>query len=401
MKKRMQRLAGAAGACLLTGFCALAHAQSSQALIDQGNARHYKVYNTTPVLLYGPFLLDSSETSTTIEWIMDTPCQPKVEYGEGKLDREVVPQKQGLIPVGTLQRVEIKGLLPGHTYQYRIVSTRVVRLKPYLPDKGQSLESPTYTFTTLDRHKPTASFSFITDTHENVPRIRNLMGKIDWKTTDFLVTGGDGVNYAENRDQVFDNWLEPTSEGLNHQKPLMYVRGNHDMRGPFARKMGDYLLDPEGNYYFTRDDGPVHLVVVDTGEDKPDDNQEYAGLLADAPYREEEYSWFRGLPSTDTSFTRAPFRVVVMHQPLWGWLDHKNREWTEAANQEGIDLVIAGHYHEFLHIPPGKEGNRFPILVVGQDQIARVDATASELKVTVTGKDGGVIDSFVVARARR
>jgi len=397
----MQGWAGAVGACLLMGSCVAISAQSSQTLIDRGNAENYKVYNTTPVILYGPFLLDTSETSTTIEWITDTPCQPKVQYGEGKLDHEVVPQAQGLVPVGTLQRVEIKGLLPGHTYQYRVVSTRVVRLKAYLPDKGQSLESQTFTFTTLDRNKPTASFSFITDTHEDIPRVHHLMKMIDWKTTDFLVTGGDGVNFAESRDQVFDTWLGPVSEELNHQKPLIYARGNHDMRGPFARRLSDYLLAPEGNYYFTRDDGPMHLVVVDTGEDKPDDNHEYAGLLADAPYREEEFSWFKNLSSMDATFKQAPFRVVVMHQPLWGWLDHKNREWTDVANGEGIDLVVAGHYHKFLHIQPGQEGNRFPILVVGQDQVAHVEATANEMKVTVIAKDGSVVDSFVVARPRR
>ena len=59
-----------------------AQAQADEGLIQRGNASSYKVYDTTPVILYGPFLLDISETSTTIEWITDTPCQGRVEYGE-------------------------------------------------------------------------------------------------------------------------------------------------------------------------------------------------------------------------------------------------------------------------------------------------------------------------------
>ena len=380
-----------------------AQAQADEKLIQRGNARSYKVYDATPVILDGPFLLDTSETSTTIEWITDTPCQGSVEYGESKPNHDEIPQKDGLIPVGTLHRTEITGLLPGHTYQYRLISTRVVRLRPYYADKGHSLESPAYSFTTLDRAKPSISFSVITDTHEDVQRIDALMGMIDWKTTDFLVHEGDGVDWVENQDQLFDKWLRPLSEGLAHTKPLVYARGNHDMRGPFARSLGSYLSSAEGRFYFTRDDGPVHLIVVDTGEDKPDNNNEYSGLIADAPYREEEYSWLRDLPSTDKRMSEAPFRVIVMHQPEWGWLNGENDKWTRLANQEHVDLVIAGHLHKFAYIQPGQGpgDNHFPILVVGQDQVARVDATSKELKVTVTARDGSIVDSFVVPRSSR
>ena len=34
------------------------------------------------------------------------------------------------------------GLEPGATYSYQAVSTRVVKLKAYWPDKGLSIESP-------------------------------------------------------------------------------------------------------------------------------------------------------------------------------------------------------------------------------------------------------------------
>jgi predicted phosphodiesterase len=374
--------------------------QASQAQIDAASKRPYKVYGTVPAILDGPFLLDSSQTSATIEWITDTPCHPKVEYGEDKLDHEAVPEEYGLVPVGTLQKVEITGLIPGHTYHYRVVSTPVVRLRPYFPDKGRSVESPTYAFTTFDEKKPAISFSFITDTHEDIQRINTLMRAIDWTTTDFLVNGGDGVNYAQSQEQVFDNWIEPISEGLDHAKPLIYIRGNHDMRGPFARDLSSYLLPPSRQYYYTRDDGPVHLIIIDTGEDKPANGNEYAGLVDEHGYREQEYDWLQNIVPTDPRMASAPFRVILMHQPKWGWLDGENQKWTDLANREKIDLVMAGHMHRFFYIPPGKEGNRFPILVVGQDQVARVDATSTELKVTLTStKTKEIVYCFTVPRS--
>jgi hypothetical protein len=37
-------------------------------------------------------------------------------------------------------------------------------------------------------------------------------------------------------------------------------------------------------------------------------------------------------------------------------------------------------------------------LVIGPQQVARVDGTASELKVTVTNRDGSVAESFTIAK---
>ncbi|NQW03333.1 MAG: hypothetical protein HQ485_04840 [Acidobacteria bacterium] len=36
------------------------------------------------------------------------------------------------------------------------------------------------------------------------------------------------------------------------------------------------------------------------------------------------------------------------------------------------------------------------LLVVGQDQVARVDATATQLKVVVTGTDGTIVRTVVI-----
>ena len=49
---------------------------------------------------------------------------------------------------------------------------------------------------------------------------------------------------------------------------------------------------------------------------------------------------------------------------------------------------------------PGSQGNDFAVLALGQDQIAKVEATRTELKVTVTAKDGSVVESLAL-RVRR
>jgi predicted phosphodiesterase len=360
--------------------------------------RPYKTYQTTPLVLHGPFLLDISETTAIVEWVTDTPCTAKVMFGESTEDQVAEPEVNGLIPVGTVHKVVLTGLRPGHTYRYKVLSTRVVRLNPYWPDKGLTLESSSYDFTTMDRMKSTVSFSLVTDTHEDVSRIESLSKVINWEKLDFLVHDGDGVNWLESEDQLFDRWIDPLTKPLDHSKPLLYARGNHDLRGPFARSLATYLGDTNDKFYFTRDDGPVHFIVLDTGEDKPDTAAAYAGLVRQGPYRSKELDWFQSEVKNDERMKTASFRIVLMHQPDFGWLDGKNREWTDTANEGKIDLVIAGHFHRFVHFPPGEGGNNFPVLVVAQDEVATVDASADTLHVTVTKMDGTVVETFNLSR---
>lgn len=360
----------------------------------------YTVYDTRPVITEGPYLVGNSETTATIVWLTDTPSHAKVLYGtQGDLSATAEPQVDGLVPVGTRHVVHLNGLSAGTTYSYEVVATRVVRLNAYWPDKGLDVRSGPHQFTTFDRNSPSVSFSVVTDTHEDRGRIEQLNETIDWGTTDFLVHTGDAFHWIDSEEHLFSAWLRPTVAGLAHTKPLIFARGNHELRGPFARRLFDYVPTPEGRFYYARDAGPVHLMVLDTGEDKPDDTNVYAELNQTAPYRAQELEWFRQHVATTARVSEAPFRVIVMHQPQWGWLADGPDAWVETANAAGVDLVIAGHRHRFSYSPPGPDvEHAYHLLVVGQDQVARVDATSTDLRVVVTGTDGSAVLSVVIPR---
>ena len=210
-------------------------------------------------------------------------------------------------------------------------------------------------------------------------------------------TGVD-CRVRDTEEHLFRVWLRPTAAGLAHTKSLIFLRGNHEFRGPFARRLFDYVPTPEGRFYYARDAGPVHLIVLDTGEDKPDDTNVYAHLNSTVPYRAEELAWFREHVTTP-HVAESPFRVIVMHAPNWGWLAEGPDAWVETANDAGIDLVIAGHRHRFSYTPPGPDVEHdYHLLVVGQDQVARVDATADELLIEVSDTEGNVVQSVRIPR---
>lgn len=368
----------------------------------QGQSEPFKVYDTRPVFAEGPYLVATGETTATIVWFTDTPSHAKVLYGpEGDLSEIAEPQVDGLVPVGTRHVVFLEGLSPGTTYSYEAVATRVVKLKAYWPDKGLDVRSGPHRFTTLDRSNPSVSFSVVTDTHEDTERIGRLNEAIDWESTEFLVHLGDAFHWIETEEHVFRAWLRPTLDGLGQDKSLIFVRGNHEMRGPFARRFADYVPTPEGRFYYARDAGPVHLMVLDTGEDKADDTNVYAELNQTAPYRAEELAWFRDHVKTNARLGGAPFRVLLMHAPDWGWLADGPGPWVETANGAGVDLVIAGHRHRFSHTPPGPGVEHdYHLLVLGQDQVAQVRATVEELTVVVRGLDGTLVETVGIPRRR-
>ena len=385
--------------CALLIVCALAPASAL------AQSEPYKVFDTRPVITEGPYLVATSDTTATIVWLTDTPSHSKVKYAAGsvatagELTRVEEPQIDGMVPVGVRHVVHLTALEPGTLYSYQVVSTRVVKLNAYWPDKGLATESAVHRFTTFDPRADRVSFSVVTDTHEDVARINRLNKLIDWNTTEFLVHTGDAFHWLDSEDQLFRLWLRPTVAALSHSKPLLYARGNHELRGPFARRLFDYVPTPEGRFYYARDAGPVHLLVLDTGEDKADDTNVYADLNRTIAYRRAELAWLRDHVRSSKRLAAAPFRVIVMHQPQWGWLQDGPDAWIDAANDARVDLVIAGHRHRFSYTPPGGEApHRYHLLVLGQDQVARVDATPTELKVVVTGTDGQVVHTLSIPK---
>lgn len=370
-----------------------------------GNADNaHPVCDVRATITRGPYLHAPTDSSATITWMTDLPSHVRVAYGiGGALNRYAYSTQHGMVAVGTLHNVRLRGLKPGQQYDYRVEATPVFDVPAYWPRTGVVMQSPVYAFTTFDPRKATVRFASISDTHESVGRIDTLMQRIRDDSLDFLVQTGDAFDGVLSEAQVWDKWLSPMINGALHQSiPLILARGNHDTRGPFARDIARYVPIEENRFYFARDIGPVHLLVLDTGEDKPDSTQVYAALNRFDEFRAEELAWFQSHAISSTRAKSAPFRIVVMHQPTWGagWIspasDSVRAAWLKATNAAGVDLIIAGHNHRFSFTPAGTQGNNYPVLVVGQDQVAKVQANSREIRVQLIGKDGAQVKAFTV-----
>ena len=362
----------------------------------------YKVHpDVRPKIVLGPYIVAPADTSATVAWVTDIPAHSTAILDGDGPQREIENSQHGLIPFGRVHSVLLKDLKPGTTYQVRVVSTAVVKMQGYWPDKGVSVASEPLAFTTWDTSRPNVTFVSVSDTHEDPVRIADLMKLVDWRSTDFLVQTGDAFNDGP-RESIVEKWLKPLLGGMTTPRPLIYGRGNHDTRGTIARELFDYVPTREGRFYYTRDIGPMHLLVVDNGEDKPDRTNVYAGLNDMAAYRNEELAWFKEHMKTSERAAQAPFRVAVMHQPNWApMLESDQRDaWNEWANAAKIDLVVAGHTHRFAHRKPGQSGNNdYHVIIVGQNQLGRFAVTQNEIVATVRNRDGSLVYETTIKRA--
>ena len=356
-------------------------------------------------ITHGPYLQNLSENEVTVVWTTDKPCKSWVEFSkkeDGKnfysqLPRKAYASQDGLCCVDTLHRVTITGLEKNTTYFYRVLSQEVKELLPYRPVLGNIVSTDIWkkplTFTTLDGRQETLSMVMINDIHGKNDLQKKLLEMAPPQNVDMVVFCGDMCNYINKQSDIFTGFLD-TSVGLfASRKPFVYVRGNHETRGAYARNFFRYLAGPEGKFYYAFTYGPIRFVVLDSGEDKPDTDVEYSGLVDFDNYILEQKEWLaRELESPE--FRAASFRVVLSHIPFgkgsWYGSERLRKQLLPLLEGARIDLMLSGHNHTFGFMDKGKV-TAFPIIVNSNNSVLTMFGSEDLLKVQVKQIDGKVL----------
>lgn len=356
-------------------------------------------------ITHGPYLQNLSENEVTVVWTTDKPCKSWVEFSKkeagknfySQLPRKAYASQDGLCCVDTLHRVTVTGLEKNTTYFYRVLSQEVKELLPYRPVLGNIVSTDIWkkplTFTTLDGRQETLSMVMINDIHGKNDLQKKLLEMAPPQNVDMVVFCGDMCNYINKQSDIFTGFLD-TSVGLfASRKPFVYVRGNHETRGAYARNFFRYLAGPEGKFYYAFTYGPIRFVVLDSGEDKPDTDVEYSGLVDFDNYILEQKEWLaRELESPE--FRAASFRVVLSHIPFGkgGWYGSERLRKQLLPLLEGarIDLMLSGHNHTFGFMDKGKV-TAFPIIVNSNNSVLTMFGSEDLLKVQVKQIDGKVL----------
>ncbi len=310
--------------------------------------------------------------------------------------------KTGKLHVGRLHRVRVDGLEPGTTYRYRIMQQGVILNegdKRVILGEGHGSDvwqHEPYRVTTLDPKKDKTEFWIVNDIHGRDSIFKRMIDGIDRKKTDFVIFNGDMLTSMENEKQLFAGYLQSASNILTTAGvPFFATRGNHENRGMFAENYLDYFPTSTGGIYYMFRQGPACFIVMDCGEDKPDNDISSAGLPVTSSYREQEAAWLKNAVESD-EYREAPIHIVILHmipagKNSWYGEQELRRLFVQILNEAGVDIMFSGHYHHYQWIDDNSRGTNFPILVNSNNDKLVVDVDVSGIEVDVVNTDGAVV----------
>jgi acid phosphatase type 7 len=366
---------------------------------------------TGPSIIHGPYLTAPAADAMTILWFTDKPGVSWVEYATGGgfqtfprfggLVQTARSSRHGLIAAGgTRHEVRLTGLKPGQAYRYRVATKGMLQFEPYEVVYGPTVLDEIREFRTLDPAAKEFGFRVFQDLHGDPARLERLAARADLERAALVFFNGDTLEALSSEDYIFKGFLDPAVRLFATRLPLVYIRGNHDTRGSWARRLGDFFPGREDRFYYSFDQGPVHFVVLDSGEDKPDDSPVYAGLADFDRYRREQAEWLRREVGSE-AYRKAAFRIVLVHMPLFGQgygVDENSRLWGPILDKSGVDLLLAGHYHRLLKVEPTPERNDFPVLAAPQDAVVIASVSEARIEIKIVNSNGDLIHKEDLAR---
>lgn len=375
--------------CLLACFCNLSSAEQESSFLTK------------------PYLQNPASDGVTIMWHTTGPAYGWVEYGE----TEELGKKADLVIDGlrnantTIHKVPLRGLEPASTYHYRVCVKPILEFGAYKVRFSDVARSDVYTFTTFPRNGSEITCVILNDLHNNrnqtFSSLRNALP--DYSEFDFSVFNGDCLSDTKTKGAALES-LARYNEGVSaHSRPALYIRGNHEIRGAFARGLKTIFDYPEGEFFFAMTAGPARFIFLDAGEDKTDKHPAYSGLNDFVGYREKQREWLKNEIGTG-AFQEAKYRILIHHMPLTRRPDRRfdndaQSLWSPVLDGAPIDLAVCGHTHRYEFVPAGAKGNPHPVLIggapeVGKDTVIVLSANDKKLRVKVLNAKGEVIGAY-------
>lgn len=254
-------------------------------------------------------------------------------------------------------KAELKGLMPGTSYEYRIGS------------RSNNDFSEFYEFTTEPETVKTFSIIGVTDpqgrTANTYKYYTSTLSKAFEECPDpaFVINAGDFTDNA-----YYDDWWRyffESSRGTCEETPLITAIGNHEQRGEGAKYYNYHFNNPQNgkgladgfvpdesvdkttlanidnldNTVYSFDYGNAHFTVINSGSDFGDST----ALL------NLQKEWLRN----DLANTDKKWKVLVTHRGIYveKLRSHANdpkNAFLDIIDEYGVDLVIEGHDHTYM-----------------------------------------------------
>lgn len=364
---------------------------------------------------HGPYLCNPEKDEMSIVWTTNRPAVSWVEiapddgnhfYAETR-EAHYVTRFGRVSANQTLHHVRLTGLTPGKTYRYRVLSKEVTEWKSRTNILyGKTVGTDVYQkkplkFKTIDPESNDLTFLVLNDIHSRAANMKLMCKNVDFKQVDAIVLNGDMSSYVESEEQIFKDYIDTLVTMGASEIPLVFARGNHETRGVFSDELMRYFPTKDGNFYQQFNIGQTAFLIVDCGEDKPDDDVAYQGLSDYDAYREMQAKWLEKAVKNE-SYTSAKNRIIFSHMPMVGKKDdlwhgnlHLIKTTLPILNEANADVMFCGHNHRYSYYPKLQGVVNFPTLI--NDNLSYVLCHVKEGKIDVQiGNDKVITKAFPI-----
>lgn len=280
-------------------------------------------------------------------------------------DKTYYDESNGIMnSLSPLHRVAVPMEVLDRAREYTVCVRPLIERKPYFTETKEPVEYR-YTFHPVP-HEGARAYH-ISDAHNRIDepiKAAKAFGHLD-----FLILNGDVIDYSGSPEQ-FANVYEICAALTQGAIPVIFSRGNHDMRGNFAEKFADYTPSQYKNTYYTFKIGSIWGILLDCGEDKADDDRAYGFTIACHAFRERQTAYLKAvIDNAQKEYNRQDVttKLVIAHNPFTQQLlpphDIEKDIYSEWASllREHVqpDLMICGHTHRYGVHPVGGEHDHF------------------------------------------
>ena len=262
-----------------------------------------------------------------------------------------------------IHRVSIPMKELNEAKKYTVCIRPIIKRMPYFT-KTRKVQERTYKFIPIPENNIRGYH--ISDAHNLIDepvKAAEVFGVID-----FLILNGDVINHSGDPSK-FINIYKICSQLMKGEKPAVFSRGNHDLRGNFAEKFADYTPVHLGNTYYTFRIGSIWGILLDCGEDKPDNHPEYGFTVACHGFRKRQTEFLKKIIENKENEYEADgvnHKLVISHNPFTHQIEppfdiEKDifSEWTKLLREKiKPDIMICGHTHDLdVYYPENTEWN--------------------------------------------